>query len=279
MTVKICKSWLNNYNKNIRCNRQCCVNSDFCRYHKRYSIYMPNLINNINNKNNKNNVDIKNINNSNNITYLDLDKKYIENLLGLYESWKDIPTKYWIILNNKYWDIRILLDIFSNNIITSEMENPKPTWPHDPFTRRNYTPKELKFFKKQCKELNLKVYIGLAKFLNAKLKNIYKQEYGTSNEMAEIIIKLLSKNLRYKLINSKNSQDCFIGYWVSKNTKSSTFEEFYKLYISMPFQIYIYDMGDLYISDNIHKKNVKNIIDNIKEEYIDLNCDNNCVYL
>lgn len=213
------------------------------------------------------------------ISYKNLDENFPENLLGIYESWKEVPSKYWILLNKKYWDIRILINVFSNHLTTSEMENPKPSFPHDPYTRRNFTPAELHTFKKTCKDLHLKIYIGLAKFLEANIEEIYKQEYGTSTEMANLIIGTLSSNLRYKIINNKNSQDCYTGYWVLSNYKQSNFEKLYKLYNSMPFQVCIYNYGNYYITENIDKINVKKIIECIKEENIDLNSDDICVYL
>lgn len=248
-----CMSWLNSNNKDIRCTRKVCKESDFCQYHKRYSKYMPNIIKN------------KNIN------YQELDDKFPETLLGIYESWKDISEIYWIELNKKWWDIRILLNMFANQLISSEMENPKPMYPHDPFTRRNFTPIELEKIKNKCKELKLNIYIGLAKFLESNINDIFIQEYGTSSKMSNFINDNLSKYLRYKIVNFKNSQNCYIGFWVNKCVPLSSFEKMYKLYNSLPFQIYVMHIHGPIITDNINKINIKNIIESLEEENIDLN--------
>jgi len=259
----ICMSWLNQQNKNTRCHRYTCKNSDFCQYHKRYSNYMPNILNN-------SIID--------DVSYEFLDENFDENLLGIYDSWKEVPEKYWIKLNDKWWDSRILIDIFSSQLITSEMENPKPTYPHDPFTRRNFTPIELYSLKTHCKKNKQKIYMVLAKFLYIDLDSIYKQEYGTSYEMSNILIDYISREFRYKLMCNKNSQDCYNGYWVPKDWDLSSFEKIYNYYNSLPYQVYVYDNDDddYYITDNAHKNNVKNILESFTVENFNLNSDDIC---
>ena len=263
---KLCSSWLNQKNKSIRCTRLCCDNSDFCKYHKKYAIYMPGL-------------DKLSKMSKEDDDYKILDEKYSENLLGLYDSWKDVPKKFRVILNNKYWDVRMLIDIFSNQLISCEMENPRPSYLHDPFTRRNFTPDELCIFASKCRDLSLKIYVGLAIFLKSNLKKIYKQEYATSQEMSYAIVQILSKKLRYKIINNKNSQDCYTGYWVKKSENFSDFEKLYKYYDSLPYQVYEYINHGYYIIENTEKTEIKHILDSIKQENIDLKSDDLCIYL
>lgn len=279
---QICMSWLNQKNKEIRCHRKTCEKSDFCQYHKKYSRYMQGL----------KNITITNdcIDNDNESKYKKkiqheqisskyLDENFLENLLGIHESWEQVPENYWIKLNNKWWDIRILLDIFSNQLIASEMENPRPIYPNDPFTRKNFLPEELLLFKNNCKKNNLKIYTGLSLLLNSDLDAIYNKDYATSCEMSSKIINILSKKLRFKLICNKNSQDCYIGYWVPQNWQYSSFEELYKFYNSLSFQICLFENGNNIVFDNIDKINIKKIIDNLIEEDFNLNSDDICVYL
>lgn len=270
---KICQSWLNIKNKNTRCHRECCANSDFCKYHKRYAKYMETI---------KTKEKIISTNTSiiiNKDTYKILDEKYSENLFGIYDSWKEIPEKFWINLNNKYWDIRILINVFSNQLIGCEMENPKPSYPHDPYTRYNFSPEELNLFMEKCKSLKIKMYIALKKILQTDLTKIYLKQYGTTFEMSNIIIENLSVDMRYKIVNNKNSQDSYIGYWIPKHQKFSYFESMYKLYNSLSYQTFMYDDGDLYVMENQDKYDIKKIIDSLSEEKINLNSDDICVLI
>lgn len=253
MTSKTCMSWLNIKNKNSRCTRKTCENSDFCHYHKRSAIYMPQL---------------------NNIPSAEtLDQSCPETLLGIYDSWTEVPTQYWIKINDKWWDVRILTDLFSNQLCSSEMENPKPTYPNDPFNRRNFTPDELLLIKNKCIELKLKIYIGLYYFLSHEFSGVYKQEYGTTHSMCISIVNILSHNLRYKIINNKNSQECFTGVWIQKNAPMSKFEQVYNLYNSLPFQVVMVGAGGVMLTDNINKINVKFILDNFDKDNVDLHDD------
>lgn len=253
MNDNICMSWKNIKNKEERCQREKHKNSDFCRYHIRSSKYMPNL------KNNKIVIDDD---------YLD--NNHLENLLGLHDSWQSVPQENRIELNNKWWDINMLVDLFSNQLTSSELENPKPMYPHDPFTRKNFKPCELEIFKKKCKQLDIDIYIGLIEFLNLNLKKIYKEEYGTSNKISLLIVNELSKNLRYRLVNDFNSQNCHNGVWVKKESEYSFFENLYKLYKSLPQKIIFLDGTRYLMMDNPEKIEIGINLKFLPNEVVDL---------
>lgn len=248
---KICMSWASIKNKNIRCKRNKLKSCDFCYYHKKSAVYMPQIINS-------------------NSDVAILDKTNMETLLGMYDSWAEIPDIYRIKLGNRWWDIRILVNIFSNQLCTTEMQRPKPTYLHDPFDRRNFTPNELIMFADKCKKLKLTMYIALKEFLMTNISHIYTQEYGTSFDMMNEIIKILNINLRYRILNYKNSQDSYTGCWVYKNEPLSTFEKVYKCYDDMPMQIIVYTYYDDILVDNPVKLKYKLLLDKMQEESTDI---------
>ena len=65
------------------------------------------------------------------------DKLYKENLFYIYDNFNEIEEKYLVIVNKKVWDIRLLLDLWGNLLCSTEMQNPSPVFPHDPFTKKN----------------------------------------------------------------------------------------------------------------------------------------------
>jgi hypothetical protein len=253
----------NNLNPTIRCPRTKEKNNDFCKYHKRYKKYMTNLKKEESTNNTIINNNINNINND----YLD--KNFSESLFGYYDSWKEVPEKYRININ-RWWDIRILVEIIGNQLCTSDMNNPKPNFPFDPFTRINYTQKELDFIKNKIKELKLKIYIGLITFFNINYHKIYdpKKTHTTSSEMVYHIIDNFGKTMRYKLINNKNSQDCYTGLWVPKNMQLSTFEYIFKQYDNMLEQSIIRTRYDVLMIPNPEKKRLQNILDRLPTENV-----------
>jgi hypothetical protein len=237
-------SHLNNKNINTRCTRQVIENADFCKYHIRTKKYFHTLLDDFRNTDKQ---EIKTIfspinykleaklNNAIN----KLDENYTSGLLGIYDSWKEVPSIYWIYMDNTWWDIRLLVSHFSTQLCNSDMENPSPSFPSNPYNRKNFSLNDLKIFKDKIKNLNIKIYIGLAIFLTHvfdDFKTIKINECETSHKLSLEIINLLSKSLRFKLINYKNSQDCYCGIWVYNMYPFSNFELLYKNYNDLPIQ-------------------------------------------
>ena len=251
MSNKYCCSWLNINNKDKRCGRLVCGDTDFCKYHIRHKKYMSD--------------DLK-------------PKKQelpIENLLGIYDSWDEVPKEYHILMGKKIWDIRIMANIFANQINSCEMEGPKPLWPHDPFNRKNFDQNDLILFKSQCMKNNINIYIGLDIFLNS-LQNIKcDQEYMTSKYTSQQIINNLEKKLRFQIKNYKNSQDCYIGLWVKKRTYRSKFEKIYMEYNDEPYQLY--DVFTDTIVNNPKKNFMRMIMNSLPSEPFDFDSPKYCV--
>ncbi len=109
------------------------------------------------------------------------------------------------------------------------------------------------------------------KYLLENYDKIYDNEYITYNTdfiLSRKIIKLLEEKFRFRLINNKNSQDCYLGFWTDKNEPLSDFEIFYDYYNKIPFQI-----TNIFgaIIDNIEKTEIKNMLDNYPKEFININ--------
>lgn len=255
---KQCMSHKNNLEPNIQCSREVVDGEDFCRYHKRYKKYMI--------------LDTKLTQEK--LTQEKLIKKDdltedMETLMGYYDSWEEVPEKYRLKLT-KWWDIRILMEIINNQLCTSDMNNPKPNFPFDPFTRMNFSPSDLDKIKNKIKELKLPVYIGLVEFLNCDYKKIYSTK-NTDHKTMLKLVSILEKKLRFRIINLKNSQDCYLGIWVNKKDKYSEFEKLLNLYYSTSDHVIVHIQGDFVMMYNTKKDILLQKINSYPSENINLN--------
>lgn len=63
-------------------------------------------------------------------------------------------------------------------------------------------------------------------------------EANTSHDRySSTLLKSLNEKLRFMLINARNSQNAFTGYWVSRNNKKTVFEELYDEWLDTPYQL------------------------------------------
>lgn len=200
-----------------------------------------------------------------------LDNFYLHNLLFLYDSWNNVPLKYQINIFRSYWDIRILTYHFTQQLNNSEMEQPYPIFPSNPFTREQINMDSLLTFKKIIYEINFPIHIALNLFINMstkKFKICYNEAKNKIDRFSITLIKYFKKKLRYKLINCRNSQNCFIGYWTSRDEKKSKFEELYDEWNSIPYQI-LCPFYNIPIN-NPQKEYLYHIIINLEKEEYDL---------
>lgn len=223
-----------------RCDREVHKTYDFCKYHYHKHTYNKKILS----LKKDNNISIKIIcENYVNMFILDrvinqfndqhkkvinsLNDNYIQGLLGIYDNWNEIPIMFWFKIDNIWWDIRILNNIFATGINQSEMECPYPVYPCNPYTRSLILPKELKLFRDRCTILNIKINNALNIFLKLPIKTLTLFYHTPPPQRTYDIVNTLTKKLRFRLINYKNSQDCYCGYWVPKKEKKSTFEQLY----------------------------------------------------
>lgn len=168
-----------------------------------------------------------------------LDKTDSHTLMCIHESWNDVPLQYQIKLFNAQWDIRILLQHFAQQLNSSDMENPSPVFPSDPFTRRPLPFDDIQLLKKRVIKLNTPINLALKTFLSLKKGDIIKTYIDAqmnTSRMSCILRDLFDDSLRFKVINCKNSQDCFTGYWVYDDEDKSIFELIYEEWKNTPYQ-------------------------------------------
>jgi len=201
-----------------------------------------------------------------------LDKHDIHTLFDTYDSWKNIPFIYWIKLEHNMWDIRIVIKIINEQLNMTNLTNPYPIFPSNPFNRNRFTVEEILKIKEQIKHLDLSLDEPIDTFLKIKKKNLTKIYDIEDNQILSMaLVEVFSKHLRFKTLNYKDSQDCYIGRWVDKIEPLSEFEIKYNLLKTMPYQIPITTYGmDLYLQiiDNPERMILQNEIDNFPKEYI-----------
>ena len=199
-----------------------------------------------------------------------LDDNFMHCLFGLNDTWNDVPFIYWYKCDNTWWDIRTFVQTITMQINQSELEKPYPLFPENPFTRQKLEVYELINLRnhikiiKEC-DTKFKIHISLQKFLSLTDKCLEgirktKTQYNTSVK----IIDKLSKTLRYKMINYKDSQGRYCGYWVESSEQLSVFEKCYN--DIMPATILTNDMYIL-LNTPIYRKMLDLMLRLPQEEY------------
>jgi hypothetical protein len=262
-----------NKNKKTKCTIKAQQNTSFCGYHKNSEIIKTQINNKVEEKFNyckflKKYYKIKKKCNKKRYLsryYFLLDKFYKENLLSIMESFKEIEIKNIILIDNKPWDINLLLDLWGNAICSTEMQNPLPVFPANPFTRKNISIKDFKNISNMIEFLKIKLYEPLKYlFINCEKVFNYKVDgYNTNKLLSQHLIKIINEKYRFRLLNIKNSQDCYIGIWVNKDYSMSDFEVFFDYYDKIPIQIQN-AFGSIY--DNPEKTQIKYLLDNYPKE-------------
>lgn len=264
-------------------------NTDFCFMHEKNSSYCDDSLVKIRN------IDIKNIKQSTTIDMKKLNKELINyvldvkindinliikynnnkndenfkhNLLNMYESWHDVKLEHQIELDNEYWDINILIYHFTQQLNMVNMENPYPVFPNNPFNRSPFTPIALDVLKNRIKFLNIPLNITLKMFLQqpySYLVNLYNQAITDKDKMSYGLLKLFTDYFRFKIINNKNSQNLYNGYWVKKNIPLNEFEKLYNQWKLAPTQL----DSDGRIVMNNERLRIKILLDNCPDDFCD----------
>jgi hypothetical protein len=170
---------------------------------------------------------------------LKLDALYSEFLVCGEDSWADIPFCFrYNITTNEWWDIRFLCNHFAQLLNNQDMTVPTPTYPNNPFTRKPYSPEELRCFFQRVITLKLKVNVALKRFRDAPLLSLYRAVQRKQLHIAQKkMSKYFSKSLRFKLVKQTDSQCNFIGHWVRRSMQLSEFEKAYRNWIKTPVYI------------------------------------------
>lgn len=258
-----------NKKSNIRCKHKCKVNSLFCGYHKngKSKLYIDLLSYKFTDDNLKQLYMLKQQTYRRKIQYFInknkckyLDKKYGTYLITGDSSWNDILPKYRIYLNKtELWDIRFLVKHFATQLDMCNSSLPSPQLPNNPFNRKVYSYNNLIKIKKKIDLLpDIHVPIQLKLFLKD-----YDPSLLTNNNPNYNLINFFNKYMRFKIINKKDSQDNYIGKWVSKDTDLSIFENIYNEWNDL--SPYIAMVGNIMIP-NPEKEFFKEILNSCELE-------------
>lgn len=255
-----CMSRLNAKNKDKPCTRDVCTGSDFCRYHRKYGQYFEKTLKKVKRADFKNipldrktlKKQIKDmkenlVNNyvsdsmkkithkSNNY----LNKHHLHGLMGMTDSWENVPIEYRIKIDNYWWDVRDLVRHFSNQLNSTNMENPSPTFFSNPFNRNPIKPEELHKLKERIQLIGLNINVAVKAFLlsNQRLINeCYKEACDSSTNYSYLLNELIYEKCRWRIVNDIDSQGCFTGCWVKSDHPLSEFEMLYDDWKDEPYQ-------------------------------------------
>lgn len=297
-----CMSYTNN--NNTRCTRDTKTDLDFCGYHKKSKKYYKPLLQQIRTayikknkissktikglttdlinfkKDNKTEEIVNKITNKVKTQTIKLNKNCIHKLFTLKDSWYEVSLEYRIKLDDGWWDLNFLVNHFTQQLNNTDMENPYPIFPSSPLTRKVYTCEDILKIKQRIIDVELSINIALRIFLTATNINILVwYEYCTKNNInfSNQLLDYLKKNLRFKTINNRDSQDCFTGYWISKTEPLSDFERLYKKYQNENFQLFNYEYNififnqereNLYLQILISDKECWSVLDDDTTAYI-----------
>ena len=287
-----CMSYVNLKEKKIR---RCLIknkNSDFCIKHFNKKMYYSNLLSKIRNNHIKIlEIDIKNINEEIESYLIDLQiKKLIENikkrnnyldnnnkftLLNLYDSWNEVKFENQILIGSEYWDINILSNHLTYQLNNSNMENPYPIYPNNPFNRIPFVPSDLLNIKEKLIFKNEPINITLKLFLNQNLNFLnllYIEALKSVDRFSFILLNLFQKKFRFMIFNNKNSQNSYNGIWVKLNHPITEFENLYENLKNMPYQII--DNG--YVIYNYRREQLQNILLIYPKEIFELDNEKIC---
>lgn len=263
-----CMSYITNKNgKTRRCQSK--SKSDLCGHHHNYDNKLLNKIKKdtikklaINIK--KINKEVQEIVEENYISsYIDnivntneLNRKYKHNLLDLYNSWDEIELSQRIIFANEVWVVNLLINHITNQLNHSNMENPYPIYPSNPFTRKLFSVMNLLTLKNRIISLHIKINLSLKILLSQTEKTLmiyYEEATANLTNFSSSLLDTLRKHLRFMLLHEKNSQSSYIGIWAPLNYPLTSFEKFYKQFTNIPYQLIIDD--DIY--DNPYRELLK----------------------
>ncbi len=161
-----------------------------------------------------------------------LDDKYLHHLMYLKDSWSEV--KYKIKMNmyptgstekgsqECWWDLEILLKHFAEQLNTACMDGPSPQYPSNPFNRQPFRRSQLLILHQQIQELHLPVNYLIAELFDYLKPN--KSDLPNLETFAKTFITFISPRYRFKLVNHKDSQENYIGYWVKKTDPLTLFE-------------------------------------------------------
>jgi hypothetical protein len=145
------------------------------------------------------------------------------------QTWCDLKDTETIKLEGNYcFGLQYIIEYVNNKLNSSNMNNPLPAYPVNPFTNKLMAKKDLKKVKKMVLLSQTKVALPVKAFLED--ESLWVDDKNKYDHY-KMVDKLESHKLRYKRINLKDSQDNYVGYWVPKPTPYTPFESALRKYM------------------------------------------------
>lgn len=174
------------------------------------------------------------------ITKAELNNNFKYTLMNLYDSWDDIALSKIILLDEEYWELGVIVDHISNQLNHSNMENPFPIFPNNPFNRKLFTIDALIKLKKKLIINKSRIHITLKLLLKQPkkvLSTYYFEAQNHSSNFSSSLLQLFTKKLRFMMINELTSQSLYNGIWVPTKYPLNNFEILYNKFKEIPYQI------------------------------------------
>lgn len=194
-----------------------------------------------------------------------LNELHKHNLLSLKESWNDVYYYKRLYIDNYWWDLDILTEHIYYLLNSSSMGNPKPQFPCNPFTLSPISHNGLNIYFKKLIYHKISVNIIFKIFYD----NIDVIINTNKNEVHCKLTEIFKNNCRYKLINTKDSQNCYIGFWVDKTLPFTEFENMHKLLQNTSPQLIVNNYNGVnQIIDNPRISQITSCLNKMKPENI-----------
>jgi hypothetical protein len=180
-----------------------------------------------------------------------------------------------------WWDIRTLLVHITQCLNSSNMGNSYPQFPNDPFTRMPIPYQVLSQIFYRARELQMHLHCSTLAFLYTvdgkkdqlceTEANLSKRNHGNNRYNIRKTRKYLDSDelndilhiwLRFRNINSQDSQGNFIGIWEPKYSTLNQFERSYRQYCQHP--PYIFEFGQEIA--NPRRKLLENLLHQLPRE-------------
>lgn len=175
--------------------------------------------------------------------------------LDVKSNWNDIPIWRIVSLNdNYYFDIFFLLKTMFYQLNSSDFNNPRPTFPFNPFTKENINVKKLYSIQYLWRVIHNKS-IPKNNVLTFFLNNDFLWIIHEYSIWSEIFFQKISENLRWKRIQNIDSQNNFQGLWIDKHEPLNNIEKLIQKWLDTN-------------NKNIHQKIIKHELFSISNDYI-----------
>lgn len=206
-----------------------------------------------------------------------LNTHYSHQLIFGESDWSEIPYRLRVYIkdHDEWWNLYYIILHFKQQLNHSDMNGPSLTYPCSPYTRKPYSYQDIIRLCVLWMKLNLALHVSLNEFSKQRNKNIIIQchkrlsttRYNidtTCRLIGQTICNLFYQTLRFQIMNKTDSQENYIGEWVSKYKPLTKFEIAFRKWNNL--RPYIFDQYNN-LMENPLKGYMKTILNEFSEEY------------